>query len=1508
MHTWNRLFFLVVLTLSLSGLHHLSPVQAQSSAQTRLDQFDRLTVSSGWVLSGQSLFWTSDAGQTWEEIGPAIPVTASVQDVEFRDSDTGWVLWSTPQSDGSSLFTIARTFNHGNTWDVQPLAFFESGEAAAYVERAGMGWFDAQSGWIAVKQATSSNFSVGVLFTTSDGGATWTRHSLPVADQVTFSNPQIGWAFGGPAGDQIFQTRDGGVTWRDAAPAHSTNAAVTAYAPYFFNGQGLLVTTSLGETNTLNVFAYDDANDGWLPVQQADLSVDAGVIGLSILDAQNFLAVIPGTASLLRMENGVLRSLQNTDGLSASIVDLDMISLDDGWAKSVQSDCTTASSPDGGTGSVSCTSTTRLLQTTDGGSTWSEVPLPIAESVVGPVRGAENAFLAETDVFTYPNFGSTEIFIGQGFDKCEIPTLAQLQTWWNSSPYKVVNLYIGGSSRACANSALTASYVQQLNQQGWKFIPTWVGPQAPCTGYLSRMSSDPTAAYNEGVNEANLAVEKLSELGFTYPDKTGSVVYYDIEYYGTNTACRDAVNAFMNGWVSQIRARGNLAGVYGSTLCNTGLSDFRTIANVPDVIWPARWYHNLGQGFYDSTATVWDLGTCLPNTVWANHQRIRQYEGEHDETWGSLTLPIDSNVLDGVVAVPALLEPARISFTEVAAGLSSPVFITHAGDASGRLFVVEQAGRIRVVKNGSLLSTPFLDIQSIVKSSGGEQGLLGLAFHPSYETNGKFYVLYTAPRPGDSTGSILTLRQYSVSTGNADTANPSSGVTLLTIDHPTYSNHNGGTLAFGADGYLYWSTGDGGSGGDPFNNAQTLTSLLGKILRLDVDSASPYAVPASNPFSSDPNPNKKLVWAYGLRNPWRMSFDRLTHDLYIGDVGQGAREEIDFQPAASTGGENYGWRIMEGSLCYNPSSGCDQTGKVLPVAEYDHSLGCAVTGGYVYRGTEFPSLQGYYLYGDFCSGRIWAIKKSSSGWSAPLQLADTSYNISTFGEDESGKLYLADLATGRIYEIRYNEPSFTLSGNAGASGVTLSYTDGAAKTATSAADGSYSLTVSYNWSGTVTPSHPCYTFTPASRTYTNVTANQTGQNYTATFNSSSGCANVNVNIGGAAMGNYGIPPGKEERLYYPVSGGPVKVESTNGVNIVSAIRLQSYANNTLYSFVETMGVPQGLLSYKYVFPTYNNTWTPLNSQIRVSNLETTPTTVRITIGNDVVWEQQMQGLEEQRLYFNTSGGPVIVESLDTSKKIVAAIRLQSYANNTLYSFSETMGIPDQMLSYRYYFPTYNNTWAPLNSQIRVSNLETTPATVRITIGNDVVWEQQMQGREEQRLYFPVSGGPVIVESLDTSKKIVAAIRLQSYANNLLYSFVETMGVPEGLLSHKYYFPTYNNTWAPLNSQIRVSNLETTPTTVRITIGNDVVWERQMQGREEQRLYFPVSGGPVIVESLDTSKKIVAAIRLQSYANNTLYSFSETMGIPLEQMTNVFYFPTYNNTWAPLNSQLRFGVP
>jgi len=378
------------------------------------------------------------------------------------------------------------------------------------------------------------------------------------------------------------------------------------------------------------------------------------------------------------------------------------------------------------------------------------------------------------------------------------------------------------------------------------------------------------------------------------------------------------------------------------------------------------------------------------------------------------------SVLEGSLSTAASLDPAKITFQEIAGGLNNPVFITNAGDGSDRIFVIERAGQIRIIKNGILLTTPFLNIQSSVKSTGGEQGLLALAFHPSYESNGKFYVAYTAPRDGDSEGSNLVLERFSVSAGDPDQATLTGRSVLLTIGHPTHGNHNGGTLAFGHDGYLYWSTGDGGDAGDPNNNAQNLNRRLGKILRLDVNSGDPYAIPPSNPFYSSTEPGiKKEIWAYGLRNPWRLSFDRLTHQFYIADVGQGQREEINVQPANSPGGENYGWRVMEGSLCFNPPSGCDQSGKVLPVAEYDHSLGCSVTGGYVYRGSNFPSLYGYYFYGDYCSGRLFSLIKNAD-WEA-VELVDTAYKITSFGEDEQGEIYLADYATGKLFNIGYIE-------------------------------------------------------------------------------------------------------------------------------------------------------------------------------------------------------------------------------------------------------------------------------------------------------------------------------------------------------------------------------------------------------------------------------------------------------------------------------------------------------
>lgn len=341
----------------------------------------------------------------------------------------------------------------------------------------------------------------------------------------------------------------------------------------------------------------------------------------------------------------------------------------------------------------------------------------------------------------------------------------------------------------------------------------------------------------------------------------------------------------------------------------------------------------------------------------------------------------------------------------ITSGLDRPVFITHAGDS--RLFIVEQGGKVRIWRNGVLLSTPFLDISNIVKCCG-EEGLLGLAFEPGFATSGRFYVYYT-----DLNGDQVVAR-YAVSS-NPDVADPSTRQVVLKVSHPAYSNHNGGWIGFGPDNYLYVSVGDGGGAGDPFCAGQNVGDLRGKILRLDVIGQFTYTIPSGNVFTPTQRPE---VWAYGLRNPWRASFDRLTGAFFIADVGQASREEINFLPPNAVAGADFGWSTYEGSLGF--SNGCPKktAGVTFPVAEYDHSLGCSVTGGYVYRGQRYPFLHGTYFYGDFCSGRIWAMW--SPNGSSPFistVVIDTSINISTFGEDAQGEIYLASYFDDAIYRL-----------------------------------------------------------------------------------------------------------------------------------------------------------------------------------------------------------------------------------------------------------------------------------------------------------------------------------------------------------------------------------------------------------------------------------------------------------------------------------------------------------
>ncbi|MCP4359717.1 MAG: PQQ-dependent sugar dehydrogenase [Chloroflexi bacterium] len=336
----------------------------------------------------------------------------------------------------------------------------------------------------------------------------------------------------------------------------------------------------------------------------------------------------------------------------------------------------------------------------------------------------------------------------------------------------------------------------------------------------------------------------------------------------------------------------------------------------------------------------------------------------------------------------------------VTEGFARPLYLTHAFD--DRLFIVDQPGLIYIIQEGKLLETPFLDIRDRVGRDANERGLLSVAFDPDYKQNGRFYVNYT------NKDGHTVIGRYLVSEDNPNRGDPNSEEILLTINQP-FSNHNGGLVKFGPDGYLYIGMGDGGDQGDPYYNGQNIDTLLGTLLRLDVNQSSGYAIPPDNPYSTE-------VWAIGLRNPWRFSFDRQTGDLYLADVGQNKWEYVHFQPHTSHGGQNYGWNVIEGSYCFdNPN--CDTVGLELPIFEYDHTQGCSVTGGYVYRGQQFPELTGNYFAADYCTGIFWRLLQLPDGSWDTAVLLDSEVVVASFGEDMNGELYVVG-HTGQIYQIQ----------------------------------------------------------------------------------------------------------------------------------------------------------------------------------------------------------------------------------------------------------------------------------------------------------------------------------------------------------------------------------------------------------------------------------------------------------------------------------------------------------
>ncbi|MEO8198318.1 MAG: PQQ-dependent sugar dehydrogenase [Thermoanaerobaculia bacterium] len=351
------------------------------------------------------------------------------------------------------------------------------------------------------------------------------------------------------------------------------------------------------------------------------------------------------------------------------------------------------------------------------------------------------------------------------------------------------------------------------------------------------------------------------------------------------------------------------------------------------------------------------------------------------------------------VESPAMAAGVRLE--PVASGFDRPLFVTHAGDGSGRLFVVEQGGKIRIVRGGKVLPAPFLDLGARLDSSSGERGLLGLAFAPDFATSRRLFVAHTT---ATSSGPVVRIARYLADSAGADRADPASESVVLDMADPA-SNHNGGMIAFGPDGRLWAGTGDGGRGGDPWDNARNPKSLLGKMLRIDVSGA-----PGGGPAAVE-------VWGLGLRNPWRFSFDRATGEIWIGDVGQNAWEEIDVADTKRLAPLHFGWKTMEGFHCYDPRQGCDAKGLELPLYEYGHDAGCSVTGGYVYRGKAIPALEGKYLFSDYCTGVVWSLLRDATGKASVGVLLQSKVQVSSFGEDEAGEIYLCDHSGGRVLRL-----------------------------------------------------------------------------------------------------------------------------------------------------------------------------------------------------------------------------------------------------------------------------------------------------------------------------------------------------------------------------------------------------------------------------------------------------------------------------------------------------------
>jgi hypothetical protein len=611
--------------------------------------------SQGWLLMNNQLYWSNDLGATWSVITPPGSSGAAIGAVHFLDASIGWtVLIASGPTD--PIYTLARTMDAGASWQTFGLTLFPPGDINALADDVFMEWVDAQTGWLVVKRATGSNFSLGTLFRTTDGGASWSRVNVPLGEPVSFSDARNGWVAGGAAGNELYRTRDGGLTWQAVSVGQSASGPGEnkVYLLPEFEGPNagqLPVMFTDGNYGRVDFFTSQDGGSSWSYASHVvlDGNVDLSIRPpLTLFGASRFTLVVPYSDRIVSGDTRAGAGTRyNRDFRAGGITSLDMATSETGWALHMTGDCTSA--PDESSepkGDMFCVLRKRLLRTGNGGETWDVLRLPGAVADIPDLFPGIGSYIPDANLGSSISY-TTSALIGHAFDKCEISTLSQMQKWWSDSPYAVVNLYIGGSARACANSLLSSTFVSQLFDQGWRFIPTWVGPQAPCTSFPSRMSYDIATAYSQGVSEANAALQVASNLGLTDPAGGDTIIYYDLEAYGTsNSTCRAAVKSFMSGWNERMAATANRSGIYGS-VCGSAIADFASLARPSDAVWLAWWTTST----YNANASIWGA-PCLADSLWPSHQRIRQYAGTHNETWGGITFSMDSNVLDGVLAVP----------------------------------------------------------------------------------------------------------------------------------------------------------------------------------------------------------------------------------------------------------------------------------------------------------------------------------------------------------------------------------------------------------------------------------------------------------------------------------------------------------------------------------------------------------------------------------------------------------------------------------------------------------------------------------------------------------------------------------------------------------------------------------------------------------------------------------------------------------------------------------------